>query len=209
MKPVKRFLQRIVLKLISVETIELIERELAERKIQRCGQSVVMGNASKFYEEAKVINMTTDPSRITIGANTHIRGELLIFPYGGRIVMGDHCYIGEGTRIWSGEQIKLGDNVLIAHNVNIIDFSHEKNAADRSEGFKNLIKNGHPKVKGKIPTAGITIEDDVAIYADVHIMMGITVGKGSVLAAGSVVTKDVPPFSLMSGNPARRIWKLK
>lgn len=190
-------------------SIEEIEQKLIQLRISRCESKVTKHESSRFYEEASVMNLQKDNSKISIGSNTHIRGELVIYPYGGKIEIGDNCYIGADTRVWSGEQIKMGNNVLISHGVNIMDFAHERTAADRGEGFRNLIKLGHPKVKGKIPTAAITIEDDVAIYAGVHVMMGITIGRGSVIAAGSVITRDVPPFTLMSGNPAKAYWKLK
>jgi len=98
---------------------------------------------------------------------------------------------------------------LIAHNVNIIDFAHEASSFDRAEGFRNLVAKGHPLEKGKIVTKEIVIEDDVAIYAGAHIIMGITIGKGSVISAGSVVFKNIPPFSLVMGNPAKVVWKIK
>ncbi len=62
-----------------------------------------------FYENAVVYNFQMDNSKIFIGRNTHIRGELLVFKYGGKISIGDDCYVGEGTRIWSGESLIIGE----------------------------------------------------------------------------------------------------
>ena len=63
---------------------------------------------------------------VKIGSNSHIRGELLTFNYGGNIEIGDNTFVGVGAKIWSGESVKIGSNVLISHNVNIIDSdSHE------------------------------------------------------------------------------------
>ena len=90
-----------------------------------------------------------------------------------------------------------------------MDFSHEVEAEERAKGFKDFSKNSHPKIKGKIPTKAINIEDDVAIYAGAHIVMGVTIGKGSIISAGSVVVNDVPPFSQVFGNPAKIVWKTK
>lgn len=162
-----------------------------------------------FGAESSVQNLRNDKSGVKIGEGTFIRGELIIFPYGGNITIGTNCYVGEGTKIWSGEDITIGNNVMIGHYVNIIDFSHETYSVDRADGYKKLLKEGHPKEKGKIPTRKINIEDDVIIYAGSNIVMGTTIGKGSIVSAGSVVIKDVPPYSLVLGNPAKRIWKTK
>lgn len=179
------------------------------KNINSCLQQVTIGTDSSFLPEASVENMTSDVSKINIGNNTHIRAELVAYSYGGQIFVGDNCYIGAGTRIWSGDSITIGNNVLIGHNINIIDFSHKSYSVERAESYKKLIKEGHPKEKGNIPSKPIVIEDDVIIYAGANIMMGVTIGKGSIVSACSVVIKDVKPFSLVIGNPAKAVWKTK
>ncbi|WP_457286826.1 acyltransferase [Pedobacter sp. UYP24] len=170
---------------------------------------MVTNNGGKFLPEANVVNMQKDPKKISVGAGTHIRGELQVYSYGGRIDIGENCYIGAGSKIWSGEGITIGNNVLIGHNVNIIDFSHKAKSSDRAESFKKLITEGHPKEKGNIPSRSIKIEDDVIIYAGANIVMGVTIGKASIISAGSVVIRDVPAFSQVLGNPAKVVWRTK
>lgn len=184
-----------------------LNRIIADDKIKDCFKNCIHGN-SFFYEEARIRNFPKNKNKISIGDNTHIRGELLVFNYGGQIEIGNWCYVGEGTRIWSGEKISIGNHVLIAHNVNIMDFSHETNYKARATGFMNLIATGHPKEKGEIPTGSIVIEDHVAIYADVNIARGVRIGMGSIISAGSVVINDVPPCTLIMGNPGRQMMKL-
>ncbi|RYE37966.1 MAG: acyltransferase [Sphingobacteriales bacterium] len=124
--------------------------------------------------------------------------------------MGDNCYLGENSIIWSGESVRIGDNVLISHNVNIIDSnSHELDHLERAEGFKSLIENGHPKEKGSIITSPIIIKDYAWVSFNSIILKGVTVGEGAVVAAGSVVTKDVPDYSIVAGNPAVVVKYLK
>lgn len=181
---------------------QIIEPELSGAKIALC-QSKVNGNGCVFYEEAKVVNIQNEPSKIVIGKDTHIRGELLVFGYGGEIEIGEYCYIGEGTRIWSGDNILIGNNVLISHNVNILDTnSHEINHLERAEGFKQLITKGHPSKKGNILTAPVTINDHAWISFGATVLKGVIVGEGAIVAAGSVVTKDVPSWTIVAGNPA-------
>ncbi|MBS1917783.1 MAG: acyltransferase [Bacteroidetes bacterium] len=140
---------------------------------------------------------------MTIGNNSHIRGELLVFANGGNISIGNNCYIGEGTRLWSGESIKIGNDVLISHNCNIIDTnSHEIDFEKRKKSFVELVSKGHPFDRGNVQTAPIVIEDNAWLSFNVSILKGVRIGKGAIIAAGSVVTKDVPGFSMVAGNPA-------
>jgi acetyltransferase-like isoleucine patch superfamily enzyme len=170
---------------------------------------VKLGGGSRFYRQASVYNLQHDKAKIRIGSNTHIRGEILVFPYGGDIQIGNACYIGEGTRIWSGEKIVMGNHVAIAHNVNIADFAHESDYLERALEIEKICSKGHPAIKGNIPTAPIIIEDYVAIYPNVCIVRGVRIGEGAVISAGSVVLSNVQPFMLMMGNPARPMKNLK
>ena len=203
---IKKYFQRILLKLLPVAEIE---KSISEFKVKRCYAWVTIGSGSKFYEEAKVFNHQRDKSKIVIGEITHIRGELILFIYGGKITIGSNCYIGEGSRIWSADNVVIGNNVLISHNCNIIDTnSHEMDSRERAEGYKNMIALGPPKIKGNILTAPIIIEDDAWLSFGVSILKGTKIGKGAIIAAGSVVTSDVPAYSLYGGNPAKLIKML-
>jgi acetyltransferase-like isoleucine patch superfamily enzyme len=108
--------------------------------------------------------------------------------------------IGEKTRIHGSclharEAITIGKNCLIAANTLIVDSS------------------GHdlsfPDVDNRINTAGgsipVVVEDNVWIGANTIVLPGVRIGNGSIIGAGSVVTKDIPAFSLAAGNPARVI----
>lgn len=204
---IKYYLQTILLKLLP---IEFIIKSISELKIQRCIAWVTIGNASKFYEEAKVFNLGQDKALIVIGDDTHIRGELLTFANGGKIKIGSNCYIGEGSRIWSADEIVIGDNVLISHNCNIIDTnSHEMDYLERAEGYRNIIKKGHTKEKNNVLHNSILIDDYAWISYNVSILKGVKIGKGAIIGAGSVVTKDVPEFTIATGNPAIHIRKMK
>lgn len=164
--------------------------------------SVTYGNAYFFYD-ADVSN-AQGKSKILVGDDTQIRAQLLTFPFGGEIIIGSNCYIGDGSRIWSADSIHIGNDVLISHNVNILDTnSHEIDREERQRNGRKNLKEGLPKVKGSVETAPITIEDNVWISYNVCILKGVTIGKGAIIAAGAVVTKDVPAFTLVGGNPAK------
>lgn len=172
-------------------------------------KSLVTSSGYCFFPEANVINMQNDASKITLGEGTYIRGELQVYAYGGKIIMGDNCFLGAGSKIWSGDSITIGNNVLIGHNVNIVDFSHKTYSVERAEAYKKLFTHGHSRVKENIPSRPIVIEDDVIIYAGSSIVMGVTIGKACIISAGSVVIKDIPPYSQVLGNPAKVVWRTK
>jgi acetyltransferase-like isoleucine patch superfamily enzyme len=151
---------------------------------------------------ARIRNVLGDSSKITIGANSHVRGELLIFAHGGRISIGEWCYIGVDTRIWSGASIDIGDRVLISHSVNIFDnLTHPMRASERHAQARQIFTSGHPR-DFFLDDKPIKIGDDAWIGACAIIMRGVTIGRGGIVAAGAIVTKDVPPYSVVAGNPA-------
>lgn len=180
--------------------------ESIHHKIQQ--KYCVVGNHTKFYRQSKIVNMSNKKDNILIGGGTHIRGELLVYPYRGKIQIGDDCYVGEGTRIWSEKRISIGDRVLIAHNVDIHDSNdHPVEKKARHNHFLSIIKKGFPK-NFDLNGQEICIKDDVWIGFGACIMKGVTIGKGAVIAAHAVVTRDVPPSVIVGGNPAQIIKKM-
>jgi acetyltransferase-like isoleucine patch superfamily enzyme len=161
-----------------------------------------LGQGTKLSRTARIRNISGDSSRIAVGKHSHIQGELLVFPHGGRITIGEWCYVGEASRIWSAASIILGNRVLVAHSVNIFDnLTHPIRAAERHDQVRQILTQGHPRelALGEQP---VTIDDDAWIGAGAFVLRGVTVGQGAIVAAGAVVTKDVPMFSIVAGNPA-------
>ncbi|MFI5150577.1 MAG: acyltransferase [Bacteroidia bacterium] len=201
------FLTKIILKLISIERLR---DELDNFQSHECRAMVSIADNSRFYPSSSVFNFLNSKTKITIGESTHIRGELLVFASGGSISIGKECYIGEGTRIWSAEKVEIGNHVLISHNCNIIDTdSHELNYLERADGYRNLLQYGHPKENKGVNTKPIRIEDYAWLSYNVSILKGVTIGKGAIIAAGSVVTNDVAPFTIVAGNPARIVKSIE
>ena len=167
------------------------------RRMQLVAASCRLGEGSELGPEAVIDNNRMSPKYIDIGANSFCRGRLLLYGHGGQIKVGDYCYIGIRTEIWSMQSIQIGDRVLIAHDVNIHDgTAHSTDAIQRHEHFKHISKIGHPITWDDMPgviAEPIIIEDDVWISFGVTILRGVRIGKGSIISAGSVVTSDVPP----------------
>ena len=186
-----------------------LDSKTDEAKIYYRSKNLILGPQSKLYKDSLIYNMQGKQDLISVGEATHICGELLTFNYGGKITIGDNSFVGPGTRIWSGEEIIIGSNVLISHNINIMDNNaHEINFEERAESYKKLHVIGYPKVKGSVKTAKVIIKDNVWICFNSTILKGVTIGEGAIIGANSLVTKDVPPFTMVAGNPAVQIKKL-
>jgi acetyltransferase-like isoleucine patch superfamily enzyme len=209
MSIISKILTKFLMKLIDKPVFSrYIKTAINDYTISECESQVILGEKSFFLNDAKVYNGQTK-EKIVIGKNTHILGQLLVFKYGGEINIGDNCYVGDGTKIWSGESVIIGNNVLISHNVSIVDTNaHEIDYIERATRYEDLIANGPWKTKGNVETKPILIKDHAWINFGAIILKGITIGSGSIVAAGAVVTKDVPDFVVVAGNPAVIVKKL-
>lgn len=167
-----------------------------------------IGGDSKLFETARIINNTGKRENISIGNHTYIRGELLTFSHGGAIRIGDYCYLGANSYIWSDSSIAIGNRVLISHNCNIFDNDiHPLDPDIRHEQYKSIL-GLVPPPKVSLHSEAVSIEDDVLIGANCTILKGVTIGRAAVVGAGSVVTKNIPSFTLVAGNPARILRKI-
>lgn len=111
------------------------------------------------------------------------------------IILGDDVYIGEGTRIYAQGNVTIKNGSILADTVDIRTANHYYDGVDL-----NMIPFDE-----KVMISPVTIEENVWVASHVLILPGITIGEGAVVAAGSVVTKDVPPLAVVAGNPARVI----
>jgi maltose O-acetyltransferase len=174
-----------------------------KKKRAKCADSSVL------HDTSVIDNFNLTKNLIEIGENTHIRGHLVVFPNGGTIRLGKYCYVGENTKIWSMSSISIGDYVLISHGVNI----HDNNAHPVAAGERRIhttqifTGGGHPKELSNVTCKPVIIEDDVWIGFNATVLKGVTIGRGAVIGACSVVTQDIPAYAIVVGNPAKIIGK--
>jgi acetyltransferase-like isoleucine patch superfamily enzyme len=181
--------------------ISLLKRMILSRRI-------VLDKKAVIHSTATVHNIRKQRHAIRVGANTHLKGELLTFAHGGEISIGEYCYVGEQSRIWSASSINIGDRVLISYNVSIFDsLTHPINSAQRHQHYRQIITSGHPR-QIDLQEAPVRISNDSWIGCLAIILKGVTIGEGAIVGAGSVVSKDVPPFTIVAGNPARVVREL-
>lgn len=109
------------------------------------------------------------------------------------ISIGSNSSIGEYSHVWGHGGLFIGNNVLIAAHCCISTLNHNYSC---------------PIITlGGITSKPVVIEDDVWLGYNVVVLPGVTIGQGSVIGAGSVVTKDIPPYSVVVGNPAKVVKK--
>ena len=161
---------------------------------------------ARISHEGWILNPEGSPDRIRIGAHTAVRGDLFVFPHGGRIVIGDWCFVGQQSHIWSAAEVTIGDRVLISHQVNIHDTNgHPMDAAQRHKQSAAILTAGHPKDPGEVLSAPDLIADDAWIGFGASVLKGVTIGEGAVVAARTLVLKDVAPWTIVAGTPAEVI----
>lgn len=160
---------------------------------------------TRFPKTSSIINNSQNIQAIAIGEHSVISGELLVYADGGQIQIGDYCFVGPGTRIWSGKSISIGNRVLISHNVNIYDCpSHSLSASERHAHFLEATLGKKANI-GNLKKESVFIEDDVWIGSGAIIMRGVRIGKGGIVAAGAIVSKDVPPYTIVGGSVATQL----
>lgn len=154
---------------------------------------------------------------LTIGSSNVLYGNVIFENKTGCVKIGDRCYMGGGSSIISINSVEIGNDVMISYGVTIYDHnSHsiywEERKNDVEKVFEAL-NSGSGFISNKdwsvVKSAPIKICDKVWIGFGASIMKGVTIGEGSVVAANSVVVKDVPPYTIVGGNPAVEIKKIE
>lgn len=113
------------------------------------------------------------------------------------IVLGDNCSIGDYSHITAINEIRLGNNVRMGKNILITDNAH--GASDRS------VLEIAPNYRPLVSKGPVIIDDNVWIGTKTCIMPNVHIGRCAIIGAGSIVTKDIPPFAVATGCPAKVI----
>ena len=179
---------------------------IGESHLLLVGSHVSLRNLSQIYAKGTLVIedyaeiQGLSRQGIIFGEKVSIGRFAMIRPSGyyGREIgeglrMGNNSNIGAYCYIGCSGKIEIGNNVLMGPRVSILAENH--NFSDTEQPMKRQGVTREP----------IVVEDDCWIASGSIILAGVTIGKGSIVAAGSVVTKDVPPYSIVAGSPARII----
>ena len=155
------------------------------------------------------VQSVAEPDHLEVGDHSYIEGEVFLLTPQSRCRIGNFCFLGAESRLWIQGSLTIGNFVLIAPRVDVFDNdSHPLDATRRREDAIDQFQRKRMMDYGQVPQAEVVIEDDVWIGTKSTIMKGVQLGRGCVVAAGSVVTHSVEPYTLVGGNPAREIRKL-
>jgi maltose O-acetyltransferase len=128
----------------------------------------------------------------SVSTTSHIAPPLEM-SYGCHLSLGQQSYINTGAIILDNAQVTIGDNVMIGPRVQVYTAAHSLDADKR--------------IAGDEIAKPVTIKDKVWIGGGVIILPGVTINEGAIVGAGSVVTKDVPSYARVAGNPATLMAK--
>jgi len=143
---------------------------------------------------------------LRIGNESIIRCRVDFDSPNGRVFIGDRCYIG-ASHLVCHTSISIGDDVIISWGVTIVDHDSHALAWDKRQGDVAQWKRGQ-KQWDSVAVAPVTIGSKAWIGFGVSVLKGVTIGEGAVLGARAVVTRDVPAYSVVAGNPARVVRRL-
>ena len=132
-----------------------------------------------------------------LGRNFYFQGPIQ-FNYGTHTFIGDNFFANFNLLVMDDGKITIGNNVMIGPNVSLLATNHPLLPDER---LRLQYPDGHVSMSEF--AQGITVEDDVWIAANVSVLDGVTIGRGAVIGAGSVVTRDIPAGWLAFGNPAK------
>ncbi len=165
---------------ILAEIFTLVRGSWVKLKFSQCGS---------FFKAETQVRIIKKNATIIVGQHVQLHRCVKLSAWGNEyhseIIIGDHTAIGDRTEIHAGKRVEIGSRCNIAWDVCIIDRDYHK--------FNSQVEKIEP----------VKIGNDVWIGCNSIILKGVTIGDGAVVAAGSLVTKSVPPKTLVGGNPAR------
>ncbi|WNM23280.1 sugar O-acetyltransferase [Demequina capsici] len=165
--------------------------ELAD--MQRATLATLRDVSARYFEEPVEATRILCELVEECGPGLDFRPPIYL-EYRERVRFGANVFINANLMILGSGEVTIGDNALIGPDARFYTVNHTMDVELRREGWERAFP--------------IVLEPDVWLGGSVVICPGVTIGRGSVVAAGSVVTKDVPPMSVVGGNPARVLKSL-
>ena len=152
---------------------------------------------------------------LTVGADCLVHGRFVFETAGGTVKFAARSYFG-GSTVICRTRVSFGSNVFVAWGATFYDHdSHSMDFGDRRRDIDAHLSDfraGRPALASKswanVACAPIHVEDDAWIGMNALVLKGVTVGRGAIVGAGAVVAKDVPPWTVVVGNPARIVREL-
>jgi len=195
-----------------IEKIVGYAKQYQKNKRLKFASQYLVNDGSIFLDQfiLNVHHPLPDKKYLIVGKDTMLDCQITFESSEGKVVIGDRCFIG-ASHLISRSQIIIEDDVFIAWGGYLYDHdSHSLDYAERENDIQQQLKDyrsNHNFILNKnwsvVNTKPIKIRANAWIGMNCTILKGVTVGEGAIVGAGSVVTKDVPAWSVVAGNPAR------
>jgi|AntAceMinimDraft_17_1070374.scaffolds.fasta_scaffold17266_3 galactoside O-acetyltransferase len=170
---------------------------LVEKNIRFFNSARLLIGDRVFLGESGLFDVGGSADKITIGSDSHIARSVTIRTQLGEVAIGEKVNIGANSFIYGYGDIEIGDNTLIANQVEIIGGDHTFDDVTRPMRFQGR------------SSSRIVIGEDVWIGTQAIIVGGVTIGKGAVIGAGAVVNRDIEEYAVAVGVPARVVRSRK
>lgn len=164
--------------------LRLLRFFLRFHHFDRFGTHVALGTRVRFF----------GPVRLSIGSHSALFDDVIISGVG-EVQIGDRSTIGHNSVLVSRERIQIGNDCMLAAFCYVLDVDHE------------FADPGKPIPQQGLRIKPVVVGNDVWVGAGTFILRGVTIGDGAVVAANSVVTEDVPPYTVVAGCPAKVVKK--
>jgi len=162
-----------------------------------------------FHNQARIIRLPFDIRNkkfinLGKGLTTGVGCRFEAYPVGEQVVLhiGDGVQVNDYVHITAMENVKIGNNVLMASKIYISDCSHGSYSGDAHDSAPNI-----KPIERPLFAKAVIIEDDVWLGEFVSVLPGVTIGRGTIVGANSVVTKSLPPNVIAVGTPAVPVKK--
>ena len=164
----------------------------------------LIGNIPEITEKTSVVlKKGSSKNDILIHNNVMLIDCTLVSTCSGKIQLGNYVKIGQNSKIYAVEKIEIGDYTAIATDVTIVDNNNHPVNPEFRQYMRTTPHNSDARSWIHSDHKPIIIGKNCWIGASVRIQKGVTIGDNSIIAACSVVTKDVPSNSIAAGNPAK------
>jgi acetyltransferase-like isoleucine patch superfamily enzyme len=179
-------------------------RRAAEYRFRRQRACLEIGAGAQIRSIAL---RPTSGGTFALGENAIFAGQMAMDREGASVRIGARTYIGKGL-IVAAKSVEIGADVLLSWNVTIVDHhSHSLEFSKRANDVTGWLTG--KKDWSHVEIAPVRIGDKVWIGFGASILPGVTIGEGAIVGAASVVTRDVEPWTVVAGNPARVIRQLE